>query len=144
MERVVFSFKAHGHPNITAVHKSTFELTVDKDLTPRGDCIIGVKSEYSAYTLPDSVKNLLRDDRSIIIISLEAAGFKDRICAYGSKNFTLQSETSIVIRKSGFIDDRTIGIFSNKAARDINRDLISYLKREDAVLKITINIFKLW
>ncbi|HIP58595.1 MAG TPA: DUF371 domain-containing protein, partial [Archaeoglobus profundus] len=32
---------AWGHPNITAKHRTTLEITKDEELSIRGDCIIG-------------------------------------------------------------------------------------------------------
>ena len=37
---------AYGHKNVRGTHKTTFEITKDKDLTERGTCIIGVNASY--------------------------------------------------------------------------------------------------
>ncbi|HRX33916.1 MAG TPA: DUF371 domain-containing protein, partial [Methanoregulaceae archaeon] len=31
-----------GHHNIRGTHRSTFQVTTETDLSPRGDCVIGV------------------------------------------------------------------------------------------------------
>nr|WP_305836316.1 DUF371 domain-containing protein [Candidatus Nanopusillus massiliensis] len=54
----------------------------------------------------------------------------DDIIAYGSKNLLLTNYRSIVIRKSNYIDDRTLAINSNKSAIDIDRKLIEELRKE--------------
>ena len=37
-----FKIKAKGHKNVLSKHKSTFEITKDKELSLSGDCIIGL------------------------------------------------------------------------------------------------------
>ena len=39
-------FSARGHENIRGVHKTTFEFTKEKELTLKGDCIIGVNADF--------------------------------------------------------------------------------------------------
>ena len=41
---------ARGHPNIRATHKTTLEVTKEKELSPRGDCIIGICADTVSYT----------------------------------------------------------------------------------------------
>ncbi|HID73268.1 TPA: DUF371 domain-containing protein [Candidatus Micrarchaeota archaeon] len=42
---------ARGHPNIRAEHETTFEVTTEPSLTPRGDCIVGVQADKAASDL---------------------------------------------------------------------------------------------
>ena len=44
----------------------------------------------------------------------------------------------MVIRKTGFTDKRTFAIHANKAAKDINRELVEKLKDPDAIVTISI------
>ena len=39
-------FRIYGHKNMLAIHKNTLEFTKDKELTKRGDCIVGVNSDF--------------------------------------------------------------------------------------------------
>ncbi|MEM4819277.1 MAG: DUF371 domain-containing protein, partial [Nanopusillaceae archaeon] len=66
---------------------------------------------------------------------------KDKIIAMGSKYLTFKDNKSFVIRKSNYIDDRTVAIKANKAARDIDRRIIDLLKLEKEI-KIIFKIFK--
>ncbi len=34
-----------GHKHVLSLHEKTLEITKDKELTPQGDCIVGVNSE---------------------------------------------------------------------------------------------------
>ena len=69
---------------------------------------------------------------------LETNGLKDIILAMGSSGLLLSSENKIIIRKSTYIESATLGIKSNKAARDIDRRLVEKLKNPDTVVKVKI------
>jgi len=142
MEGLSYTFRAYGHPNIRATHKSTFEITRDRNVTPRGDCIIAVRSECSASLLPNYIKEAIKDDDVKIIIILESGGITEVVNAYGSKDLILESNDSLVVRKSRFVDERTIAIKADKAAKDINRILVDMLKNESTVLDITIKVYR--
>jgi len=124
-----FIVKARGHKFISATHKSTFEVTKDNYLTKRGNCIIGISAEYSANEFPDWLKEYLKGGNKIMI-EIKVEGLSDFIEAYGSRELTFNDKRSFVIRKSSYIDDRTVAIRSNKAAIDIDRRIIELLKME--------------
>ena len=65
-EEIIF----YGHPNIRAMHEKTIELTKAKDITLRGDCIIGVNANKACIDLSNTIKNKLRENNSLIRISL--------------------------------------------------------------------------
>lgn len=133
---------AYGHPNITALHKSTFEITKDENLTLKGDCIIGVKSEYACADLPIGIKNLLKDCNVIVEIILRTNEIVDKVVCRGCKRLMLTSTESIVVRKSTYIDGRTLCINSDKSAKDISRMLIKSLRNSNAILEITLNVYR--
>jgi len=138
MREVVF--RARGNPNISATHKSTFEITKEPHLTPRGDCIIGVEAEMACIDLPQYFKELLRRRNVELVIELEVEGVKEVVKARGSSDLSLASPTSMVIRKSSYIDDRTLAIKADKAARDLDRRLVNRLKSSDALLIVRLRI----
>ncbi|MFP3316976.1 MAG: DUF371 domain-containing protein [Candidatus Nanopusillus sp.] len=121
--------KAKGNKLIKATHKSTLEITKDSFLTERGDCIIGISSNYSVKDLPEDLKDHLLNEGKIKI-TIKVDDLIDDIIAYGSKRLLLTNDKSIVIRKSNYIDDRTLAINSNKSAIDIDRKLIERLKNK--------------
>ncbi|MFZ8800936.1 MAG: DUF371 domain-containing protein [Candidatus Nanopusillus sp.] len=121
--------KAKGHKLIKATHKSTLEITKDNYLTERGDCIIGINANYSVKDLPEDLKDhILNEGKIKIVIKID--DLIDSIIAYGSRNLLLTNDRSIVIRKSNYIDDRTLAINSNKSATDIDKKLIEKLRCE--------------
>ncbi|WP_292475489.1 DUF371 domain-containing protein [Methanosphaera sp.] len=132
-----YSFIAMGHENVTSLHKSTFEITTDKTLTLKGDCIIGVKSNVTLNDLPEELKKQIQTDNEKIELFLETDNYSDKIIGYGSSKLTLDHPTDMVCRKSDFTCSRTLMINSNKAAKDLDKKLVNELKN-GSELKITI------
>ena len=122
-----FKIIAKGHENVLSLHKSTFEITKDKDLSLAGDCIIGLDIDKSMEDFPDEFKEKLANDDTKVIVELKTPNASDTIEGYGHHDLTLSHPTDIVCRKSTFVCSRTLMIKSNKAAIDLNRDLIKDL-----------------
>ena len=122
-----FKIMAKGHENVLSLHKSTFEITKDKDLSLAGDCIIGLDIDKSMEDFPEEFKEKLANDDTKVIVELKTPNASDTIEGYGHHDLTLSHPTDIVCRKSTFVCSRTLMIKSNKAAIDLNRDLIKDL-----------------
>lgn len=122
-----FKIKAKGHKNVLSMHKSTFEITKDKELSLSGDCIIGLDIDKSMLDFPDDFKKEIANSNNKITVKLSTENAIDEIIGYGHEDLTLDHPTDIVCRKSDFICSRTLMIKSNKAAVDLNRDLIKDL-----------------
>jgi hypothetical protein len=127
-----------GHPNVSAQHKTTLELTKEDFLTPTGDCIIGINSDTACADLPDELKRVLKLAKKLTI-TLECNGITDTVSARGDPRLTLTSKTSMVIRKSDYVCDRTLCVRADKAAADLDRKLIEELKKGES-LKVTLTI----
>ncbi len=121
-----FAFRFRGHPNVRATHRSTLEITREDYLTPRGDCIIGVSSEAALRDLPEWVKNGIRRG-GLVVLVICASNYCDSIVGWGDARLTLEDPTRIIVRKSAHVDDRTLMIRASKAARDLDRRLVSRL-----------------
>jgi len=130
---------AYGHPNITANHKTTFEITKEENLGKEGDCIIGVKANKACKDLSEEFKNGLKEGKKVEI-KIEVEGISDKIIAFGSPALKLSDEKSIVIRKSDFIDKRTLAILADKAACDIKREIIEKMKNPQTKMRILLEI----
>lgn len=120
-------FKARGHVNVRATHRSTFEVTVDDYLTPRGDCIIGISSELSPATLPEWLKEVIASDDSVVVVILCSGGVCDSVIGRGSSRMTLTDSRRMVFRKSSYVGPETVMVNASKAAVDLRRDLVSRL-----------------
>lgn len=118
----------YGHPNITALHEMTIEITKAENLTPRGDCIIGVNASKACYDLSDALKRRLREESSIVMMSIMVNGKKCDLQAYGGPALLLTNKHDIVIRKSRFVCPRTLAIRCDKASNNIPKDMVQMLK----------------
>ncbi len=126
MEIVCF----RGHKNIRATHPTTFEITREDYLTPRGDCIIGVCASKGLKDFRREFKEIaLSDDALVLIILVSELGNYDVIRAYGSSKLTYEDPTRIIVRKSNYTSPSTIAVRADKAAKDLNRDLINDFKK---------------
>ncbi|MCS7097212.1 MAG: DUF371 domain-containing protein [Candidatus Methanomethylicia archaeon] len=118
---------AYGHPNIRAIHRSTIEITKESYLTKRGDCIIGIRSNKACADISEDFKKALRN-RIMVKVLIKSGDFEDIIIGYGHPGLLLTDNTSIVIRRSNYVCHRTLLINSNKAAYNLNRNLIYFIR----------------
>ncbi|BAW31126.1 MAG TPA: DUF371 domain-containing protein [Methanothermobacter sp.] len=134
-----YVFYAKGHPNITSKHRSTFEITKDKEIGKAADCIIGVGSQISMEDFPMELKKAIAKKNATIKVLLKTENAEDEITGKGHPDLTLDHPTDIVCRKSDYICDRTLMIKADKAACDLKRELIEDLKKgSDLRVKIII------
>lgn len=126
--------KARGHPLVRATHRSTLEITRDPQLTPRGDCIIAVNADKGALHLSPYFKSVASRDSARVIAALQCGDTWEAIGAWGASKLTFTDPNSIVIRRSAYIDGRTVAVKSDKAAAHISRELVSLLKRANALV----------
>ena len=70
--RVIEALEAWGHPNVTGENPKTFEVTTEKTLTRRGDCIIAVNASKGAADLSEDFKKLARRDDTKITVIVQA------------------------------------------------------------------------
>jgi hypothetical protein len=131
-------FYAYGHELIQATHKTTLEITKDNYLTKRGNCIIAIKSEKACADLRPELKKIIKTDGSKVIIKITVNNFEEIIEAEGSSKLILTSSNSIVIRKSDYIDERTLAIRANKASADLDRNFVKKLRSVNSRVKIEI------
>ncbi len=132
---------AYGHKNISALHETTLEITKEKEIGKEADCIIAVNANKACSDLSEEFKIALKSGAKIKV-TLEVDNLKDEFFAFGSPALKLTNEKSIVIRKSDYIDDRTLAILSTKSARDIKREIIEKLKNPNQKIIITLEVLK--
>jgi len=130
----------YGHPNIRAMHEATIELTKAKEITLRGDCIIGVNASKACMDLSDTLKRRLSEENSFVRMSLIVGDRSYNFAGYGSSSLLLTDKHDIVIRKSRFVCPRTMAIRCNKASNNIPKNLVQLLKdpMTKGILHITI------
>ncbi len=140
MVRLEETIIAHGHSNILATHRSTLEVTKERNLTREGDCIIAVGANKGAGDLSAGLKKLLRRRDSAIALSIEADGLRELIRGRGHPKLSFQKPECMVFRKSNYVCGRTVMIQADKAAVDINRDLVKLLRQEATRVEVTIEV----
>ncbi|MGC9147920.1 MAG: DUF371 domain-containing protein [Sulfolobales archaeon] len=133
----VDSFRARGHSNITARHKTTLEITKESYVTKKGDCIIAIESEKSVKDLRSEIKESIKRGWFISLV-IKAGNLVDYVMGLGDPRLSLEDPIRIVVRKSNYIDQKTLMIKANKAASDLNRDLVKNLRISDTSIDIII------
>jgi len=121
------TIRARGHENVSAEHASTFEVTSDGFLTPAGDCILAVGADRTPADFAESFVRACQDPDATITVSLETDDHADRIEARGHPDLTFASDRSLVGRTSDYVDERTVAVEAERAARGVDRDLVAAL-----------------
>lgn len=128
-----YSFTCYGHENILSKHKTTLEFTKDEDLSLKGDCIIGIKADFSLPLLKKFIKSL-KNNKITITVNNNNENDVEKINAEINPSFN--SDKDIVVRKSDYIDGRTFAINADKAAVELNRELINFLKEKKNKIEV--------
>ncbi|MEN3000157.1 MAG: DUF371 domain-containing protein [Acidilobaceae archaeon] len=136
----VLEFRARGHPNVRATHRTTLEITKEEDLTPRGDCIVGVGAEISPADMPDEVKRVIMSDGATIVALLCAREVCDVVVGKGSSKLEPRDSKKMVFRRSSYVGPETVMIGADKAARDLRRELVSLLSKGEE-LRVVLIVF---
>ena len=136
---MIFKLKSKGHRNMTSLHKSTFEVTKDAEIGPAADYIVGTSADKSMLNFPQEFKDRIADSNTKIKVILDTENGHDEITGFGHEDLTLTHPTDIVCRTSDFICPRTLMIRADKAARDLDGDLIEDLKNEK-IMEVTIKL----
>jgi hypothetical protein len=133
------TFEAWGHPNIRSTHKTTLMVTREKGLTLRGDCIVAVKAEKGLKDLDPRLKELIRCEDAKVTLTIEAGDSSFIVTGRGHPRLSLNDPVDMVIRKSGYICDRTLMIGADKAACDIPSNFATLLQEGDQRILLTIS-----
>ena len=126
---VSVSFVCRGHPNVTATHDKTLEITRDADISRRATCVIGVAS--------------MHDDRALLAlrgeveVTLECDGVRDSFGAAISPFFL--GDSSLVFRRGAGLRGRTVAFDATKTAATLDRALVARLGSSDRELRVTIS-----
>jgi uncharacterized protein len=130
----------YGHPNIRSRHAKTIEITKDEHLTPRGDCIIGVKANKACADLDQSLKHRLRSNSSVVKIEIIVGDESFLISGRGDERLSMLNAHDIVVRKTNFVCPRTMSVLCNKASSDMPRKLVKMLQDQErkGIFRITL------
>ena len=137
---MIYRFNAYGHPNIIGTHKTTLEFTKDKELSLKGDCIVGVNADFDLKEIKQFIDSLKNKKITINIKTIskdeEHRKIYERISAELNADFG--SDKEFVIRKTDFVSERTFATKADKAAFGLNKDLIAFLKEKKNKISVII------
>lgn len=131
---------AHGHENVLSTNSMTIEFTKEEHLTKRGDCIVAVSADKGCADLSEDFKEALKDDNTLLEITITAGDKTERILAHGSKDLILTHPTDMVIRKSTFVCPRTLAIRADKAAAGLSREFVGNVATSNSDVRIILRI----
>jgi hypothetical protein len=136
MEEVI---RARGHEHVSAEHASTFEVTSDDYLTPAGDCILGISADRVPADFDPEFVAACQSADATITVTLEVEGYTETVTGRGHPDLAFENDRSAVGRTSDYVDDRTILVEADKAAGDLDRDLVTALA-DGADLTVTLTV----
>jgi hypothetical protein len=122
----------YGHPNIQSLHAKTIEITKDEHLTPKGDCIIGVKANKACADLDESLKHRLKSNTAVVKIEVMIGDASFLITGRGDERLSLLNVQDIVIRRTNFVCPRTMSVLCDSASSDVPRKLVKMLQNQEA------------
>jgi uncharacterized protein len=131
-------FHAYGHPAILSTHPTTLEITTNRELTHRGDCVVAVNSSSAVRNLPEDLKRVLSNPSGRGRLALRVGPFEFVVEGKGDPRLTFSHDTDLVVRKSGFISERTLMILADKSSMDIPRHMVRLL--QDPANRVTVEI----
>lgn len=114
-------------------------ITRDREVGPRGDCIVAVAANKGASDLGEALKRAIRSGCPVRI-TLEAGGVKEIIHGSGHSALILKHPTDLVIRKSRFTCKRTLAICADKAAVDLSEPFVARLRDPAAEIRVLIEV----
>lgn len=129
-----------GHINVLSLHSRTIEITKDPNLTKKGDCILGVSANKACNDLNSSLKDRLKKSSTFVKISIVVDPFVFELAGYGSNTLEVSHGHDIVLRKSNYVDSRTLAVSCDKSAFDIPRNLVSLLTNPETKGIMRINV----
>lgn len=119
--------RASGHKHVQAEHASTLEVTSDDWLTPAGDCIVGVEADRVPDDFGEEFVAACQEETATITATFVAGTHEQTVTGHGHPELTFESDRSMVVRTSDYVDGRTVMVGADTAATDMDRELIGAL-----------------
>ena len=134
-----YIFHAYGHPNIRGTHRATFEFTKDANVSLRGDCIIGINADFDAEEIRKFITNSAGKNVKITVeASCERKKISDTVHALLNRDFC--DNVEFVVRKTDFASKRTFAIKADKAAFELKKDIMAYLREKNSKITVILEI----
>ena len=139
MRRIIELITARGHPMIKATHPTTLMITKDREVGPRGDCIVAVAADKAVADFDRAFKKSIKAGRPVKI-TFEVGDALAVVNGFGHPDLALNHRTDIVVRKSAYKCGRTLAIGADKAAADLPRDIVSRLRDPFSNIQVSIEV----
>jgi hypothetical protein len=129
-----------GHKNVLSLHSRTIEITKDVNLTKNGDCILGVSANKACNDLNSSIRDRLQTNGTVVKITFVVEPFEFEVSGYGRNTLEISHGHDIVLRKSNYVDSRTLAVSCDKSAFDIPRNLVTLLTNAETkgIMRISV------
>jgi len=137
LKEIIF---ARGHENVSATHETTLEITREKQLSKKGNCVIAVAADKAIDDLRLEFKERLRNDQTRLVVLVDAGGITETVNAVGDSRLILAHPTDIVVRKSPYVCKRTLAIRADRCAAELSRELVDKLRDPKQQVKITLAV----
>ena len=130
----------YGHPNVRSLHAKTIEITKDEHLTPRGDCIIGVRANKACEDLDEALKHRLKSNSAVVRIEIMVGDESFIISGMGDHRLSMLNPHDIVIRRTNFACPRTMSVLCNKASSEVPRKIVETLQDQNTkgIFRVTV------
>ncbi len=130
----------YGHPNIRSLHRKSIEITKDSYLTPRGDCIIGIRANKACADLDESIIRGLKSSSAIVEMEVIIGNESFLIKGRGDERVSMLNSHDIVLRRTNFVCPRTMSVLCDKASSDVPRELVRLLQHQEqkGIFRITV------
>ena len=114
-------FRAFGHCNVLATHKTTLEVTKDDDITHAGDCIVAVRADFD----PVGLSEFARSHKKARIVL--ACGDLEEVI-HADLNSSFSDDREIVVRMGEYLSPRTFAVHADKSAKYLDRGFVKALR----------------
>ncbi|HLD87493.1 MAG TPA: DUF371 domain-containing protein [Candidatus Nanoarchaeia archaeon] len=130
-----YTFTAWGHPNIRATHPTTLMFTKDPECTVRGDCIVGVRADFDF----DRLRSFLGGKAQRMRMTIGWANHPGKENIEFMSNVDFNHPAEIVVRKGGFLSNRTLGTSASHASSGLSRAGVVLMRDPLQEMRITMN-----
>jgi len=136
--KFVETLTAQGHYAVEATHTTTLEITKEKNLSSKGNCIIAVAASKGAADLNPALKKLIRNIKTRITVLIQVEDLSENIRGWGEPRLSLEHLQDLVIRRSTYVCPRTLMVKADKAAVNLNRELVEKLREPLSRVEVKI------
>jgi uncharacterized protein len=99
---------------------------------------VAVNSSGAVRNLQEDLKRVLSSSSGRGRLALRVGPFEFLVEGKGDPRLTFSHDTDLVVRKSGFISERTLMILADKSSIDIPRHMVRLL--QDPANRVTVEV----